>query len=130
MIEVTVSNPHQYPVADQAVEEAVSRVFLAYGITVAEVGVELCDEERMRFLNEQYKHHVGVTDVLTFVMHDPEQPTPTFLESADTRRQYGDIVLCVPVVEQEAREEGIPLVDKAVFLIEHGALHLAGIHHE
>lgn len=159
MIEVIFSNPHDYVVDLSALQRVVSRVFLANDVTIARVGVHLVDETKMKHLNENYKHHQGATDVLSFVMHDPEQPTPTFLETEATKQQYGDIFLCVPVIEQEVLEqqeawgkndddsnlkaadsgsrsdfssdfEDTNLQSQVEFLLEHGCLHLLGHHHD
>jgi ssRNA-specific RNase YbeY (16S rRNA maturation enzyme) len=44
--------------------------------------------------------------------------------------QLGDIVVCYPLAVAEAIEENV-LVDERVYeLIEHGAMHLMGIHHK
>ena len=41
-----------------------------------------------------------------------------------------DLVLCAPVVEREAREQGKPLVAHYAHLLVHGALHAQGYDHE
>ncbi len=130
MIEVTIDNPLNFPLREAEIEEVIARIFLVHSVTVAKVGIHLVDEAEMTRLNENYKHHVGSTDVLTFPMHDPEQPTPTFLETSETQVEYGDIFLCYPVIEQEAQDESVPVNEKIAFLTEHGALHLLGVHHD
>ncbi len=130
MIEVIFSNEHDFPVDLSALERVVSKTFLIANITIARVGVHLIDEDLMTELNEQYKHHQGPTDVLSFVMHDPEQPTPNFMETTDTATQYGDIFLCFPIIDEEAREQGVTAQEQLEFLLEHGCLHLLGVHHE
>lgn len=130
MIEVTFHNDPQYPVRESEAEATVSRVFLVHDVTIAHVGVWIVDEAEMTRLNENYKHHVGSTDVLTFALRDPEQPTPTFLETAETEKEFGDIFLCWPVIEAEAKEQSVPTEEKFAFLLEHGCLHLLGIHHD
>ncbi len=130
MIEIAFHNPNKYPLAESVAEGVVSRVFLAHDVTIAIVGVWLVDEAEMRRLNENYKHHQGATDVLSFPMHDPQQPTPSFLETAETAQEYGDIFLCWPVIAQEAVEEETTVEERFAFLLEHGCLHLLGIHHE
>lgn len=130
MIEVSVSNEKAFPIHIAGIEETVSRVFLIQNVTIATVNVWLIDEPEMTRLNEQYKHHVGSTDVLTFGLRDPEQPTPHFLETSESLAEYGDIFLCYPVIRKEADEEGIPVQEKIEFLTEHGCLHLLGVHHD
>ncbi len=45
-------------------------------------------------------------------------------------RIEGDIVLCVPVVREEARAQGKPLADHCAHLVVHGMLHLQGYDHD
>ena len=42
----------------------------------------------------------------------------------------GDLVLCCPVVEKEANDQGKPLVAHYAHLLVHGALHAQGYDHE
>jgi probable rRNA maturation factor len=112
------------------IEATVARVFLAHDVVDAQVGVMVVDEPAMTELNQNYKHHQGATDVLSFVLHDPEQPTPAFVETPESEREYGDIVLCYPVIAGEATEQGTTVQAQLEFLTEHACLHLLGIHHE
>ncbi len=130
MVEIVFTNEHEFPLSQSGIERAVANAFLIRGVNEASVGIEIVDEARMKFLNEQYKHHVGATDVLTFVLRDPEQPTPHFFESEQSAREYGDIFLCYSVIADSAQEEGISAQERAEFLAEHGALHLLGEHHD
>jgi len=130
MIEVLVQNETQFPVDEIALQRVVSRVFLSRDVTIAQVGVSVVGIEKMTQLNEQYKHHEGATDVLSFVLHDPEQPTPGFLETPETETEYGDIFLCYEVIAEEAEEQGIEVQEQLEFLTEHACLHLLGVHHE
>jgi probable rRNA maturation factor len=130
MIEVAIDNPNNYPLREADIEETLARVFLIHDVTVAKIGVRIIDEAEMTRLNENYKHHRGSTDVLTFPLRDPAQPTPAFLETEESQAEYGDIFLCYPVIEQSVKDEGIPVGEKIAFLTEHGALHLLGVHHD
>jgi probable rRNA maturation factor len=42
----------------------------------------------------------------------------------------GDLVICAPVVEREAHEQGKPLNAHYAHLTVHGVLHLLGLDHE
>ena len=83
----------------------------------AEIAVRIVGEAEGRALNAQYRHKDYATNVLTFdYMREP-------VVSAD-------LVLCAPVVEREAREQGKPLVAHYAHLLVHGALHAQGYDHE
>ena len=59
----------------------------------------------------------GATNVLAFVYDDGEPLS-------------GDIILCAPVLRQEARAQGKPLADHCAHLVVHGMLHLQGYDHD
>lgn len=83
----------------------------------AEITLRIVDTEEGRGLNRTYRHKDYATNVLTFpLMQDP--------------LLMGDIVLCAPVVENEAAEQGIPLEAHYAHLTVHGVLHLQGYDHE
>lgn len=82
-----------------------------------ELAVRIVGEEEGRALNRQYRGKDYATNVLTF----------------DYTREpvvAADLVLCAPVVEREAREQGKPLEAHYVHLLVHGTLHAQGYDHE
>lgn len=83
----------------------------------AEVTLRLVDGNEGRALNRDYRGKDYATNVLTFPLTDD----PVLM---------GDIVLCVPVVEKEAAEQGKPLEAHYAHLVAHGVLHLQGYDHE
>lgn len=83
----------------------------------AEVAVRVVDEEEGRELNRRYRRKDYPTNVLTF----DYSPGPMV---------QADIVLCGPVVEREAREQGKTLKDHYAHLLVHAALHAQGYEHE
>ncbi|HDR9181523.1 TPA: rRNA maturation RNase YbeY [Burkholderia vietnamiensis] len=85
----------------------------------AQLTVRFVGEEEGRTLNAGYRHKDYPTNVLTFA-YDPA-PDGTVI---------GDLVLCCPVVEKEAREQNKPLAAHYAHLLVHGALHAQGYDHE
>jgi probable rRNA maturation factor len=83
----------------------------------AEITLRLADEDEGRTLNRDYRGKDYATNVLTFPL-------------ADEPLLMGDIVLCAPVVEREAEEQGISLEAHYAHLLVHGVLHLQGYDHE
>jgi len=71
-----------------------------------------------RRLNRDFRGRDHATNVLTFVYSEPGQPLA------------GDIVLCAPVVEAEARAQGKTSDAHYAHLVVHGMLHLQGYDHE
>ncbi|KAB0635068.1 rRNA maturation RNase YbeY [Burkholderia stagnalis] len=85
----------------------------------AQLTVRFVGEEEGRALNDSYRHKDYPTNVLTFAYDDAPDGTV-----------IGDLVLCCPVVEKEAHEQGKPLVAHYAHLLVHGALHAQGYDHE
>ena len=83
----------------------------------AEVTLRLVGRVEGRRLNRDFRGKDYATNVLTFVY--PE-----------ARPLAGDIVLCAPVVEDEARVQGKPRDAHYAHLVVHGMLHLQGYDHE
>ncbi|HEY3327069.1 MAG TPA: rRNA maturation RNase YbeY [Novimethylophilus sp.] len=83
----------------------------------AEVTLRVVDETEGRELNRDYRGKDYATNVLTF----PLEVEPLLM---------GDIVLCAPVVEKEAAEQGKQLEAHYAHLFIHGMLHLQGYDHE
>jgi probable rRNA maturation factor len=82
-----------------------------------ELTVRIVGEAEARALNRQYRGKDYATNVLTF----DYQRAPVVL---------GDLVLCAPVIEQEARAQGKPLEAHYAHLLVHGTLHAQGWDHE
>lgn len=83
----------------------------------AEVTVRLVDAEEGRRLNREFRAKDYATNVLSFVY---QQEFPC----------QGDLVLCVPVVNREAVEQGKSVEAHYAHLVVHGMLHLQGYDHE
>ncbi|GIX27667.1 MAG: endoribonuclease YbeY [Burkholderiales bacterium] len=83
----------------------------------AAIVIRVADEPEARALNQRFRGKDYATNVLTF-------PYPEF------KPLRGDIVLCAPVVEREAREAGKPVLAHYAHLTVHGVLHLQGHDHQ
>ena len=86
-----------------------------------------------RALNRAYRRRDYPTNVLTFVYGDEALPGAVPNRgggNAQPTMLAGDIVLCVPVLRREAREQRKPMRAHCAHLVVHGALHLCGYDHE
>ncbi|OZI31419.1 rRNA maturation RNase YbeY [Bordetella genomosp. 10] len=84
----------------------------------AEINLRLVGQAEGRRLNRDFRGRDYATNVLTFEYG---------VDPAGTAR--GDIVLCVPVLAREAREQRKPLLAHAAHLTAHGTLHALGYDH-
>jgi probable rRNA maturation factor len=88
----------------------------------AEVLIRIVDTEEMSDLNSRYRNKPGPTNVLSFPFEtETEEGELPFL---------GDIVICAPVVNQEAINMHKPALAHWAHMVIHGSLHLMGFDHE
>ena len=83
----------------------------------AEITVRIVDQEEGQSLNRDYRQKDYATNVLTF-------------EYSQAPMVTADLVLCAPVVAQEALNLGKPLAEHYTHLLVHGTLHAQGWDHE
>lgn len=86
----------------------------------AEVCLYLVDIEEMTQLNHEYRQKVGPTNILSFIYDSPP----------GKRMVLGDLVVCPPILEQEATAAEVSVTAHWAHLIVHGALHLVGYDHQ
>ncbi|MGR8952095.1 MAG: rRNA maturation RNase YbeY [Gammaproteobacteria bacterium] len=88
--------------------------------------IRIVDEPESAELNQHYRHKQGPTNVLSFPFEWPQG-----LEAADDGESVllGDLVICAPVVEEEALAQHKPLLHHWAHMIVHGLLHLLGYDH-
>jgi probable rRNA maturation factor len=86
----------------------------------ASITLRFVGQAEAKKLNSTYRHKDYATNVLTF----PYDPTPESTEIV------ADIVICLPVVEKEAKEQKNASEQHLIHLIVHGTLHAQGFDHE
>jgi probable rRNA maturation factor len=85
--------------------------------TPGQITVRIVDAPEGRALNRDYRGKDYATNVLTFdYEHEPVV--------------VADLVLCAPVVAEEARAQGIDVQAHYAHLLVHGTLHAQGWDHE
>ncbi|HAI97023.1 MAG: rRNA maturation RNase YbeY [Cycloclasticus sp.] len=91
----------------------------------AEVLLRLVDEAESTELNQTYRQKKGPTNVLSFPFERPlDLP-----EEALSNNVLGDLVICAPVVLEEASQQGKKLLAHWAHMVIHGCLHLQGYDH-
>jgi probable rRNA maturation factor len=83
----------------------------------AQLTVRIVGRDEGRALNREFRAKDDATNVLTFVY----EIEPVVV---------ADLILCAPVVEREASEQGIDIAAHYAHLLVHGALHAQGHDHE
>lgn len=85
-----------------------------------EISVRLVDIPEMAGLNQAYRGKPGPTNVLSFPADLPAELELPLL---------GDIVICAPVVREEAQSQHKALAAHWAHMAVHGTLHLLGYDH-
>ena len=86
-----------------------------------EVSLRISDSNQMTQLNQRFRDRPGPTNVLSFPADLPADVDCPLL---------GDIVICAPLVAQEAMEQGKDTRCHWAHLTVHGVLHLLGYDHQ
>ena len=128
MIKVLITKQPNYPVEVTPIKKKLA-VFLAKNgiVSEADVNVAIVGEKKMLEVGKKYLKDSKLHNVLSFV---PVEAKESFVDPPDGVIHLGEIIVCYPQAVKESQVENI-LIDQRIYdLIEHGALHLLGIHHE
>lgn len=85
------------------------------------VGVRIVNQTEGAVLNQRYRGRQGPTNVLSFPFEAPARMRGALL---------GDLVICAPVVNREAREKGVSPESHWAHMVVHGIMHLRGYEHQ
>lgn len=99
-----------------------ARATLKAHVVAAEVTIRITDEDEMTTLNQTWRHKNGPTNVLSFPLDVPAKN--------ETKPLLGDIVICFPVIEREAKAQHKTIEAHFAHMVVHGMLHLIGFDHE
>ncbi len=86
----------------------------------AQVVVRLVGSAESKRLNYQYRAQNHATNILTFSLS----------ENTPSTELMADLVICMPILEKEAKKQGKSLENHFTHLIVHGMLHAQGFDHE
>jgi probable rRNA maturation factor len=128
MIKVLITKQSNYPVKVAPIKKKLAEFLVKNGIVSdADVTIAIVGEKKMMGIGIKYLKDKKLHNVLSFV---PNEVKGGFIYPPDGKIHLGEIIVCYPLAVKEAGEENV-LIDERVYeLIEHGALHLLGIHHE
>lgn len=85
------------------------------------ISVSIVDDSKMKKLNKKHLGKDEATDVLSFNINEKEE---------DGRHYLGDIVVNREQAKRQAEENENSFEEEVAALVEHGVLHLLGIHHD
>lgn len=113
---------------EREIERAVETIGELYDAENCEVSIILTDDARIRELNREYRGIDRPTDVLSFALHESDEPEIVF-DGEDQIDALGDIIVSVERARAQAIEYGHSFRREIIFLIVHGMLHLLGYDH-
>ncbi|HCS62926.1 MAG TPA: rRNA maturation RNase YbeY [Cellvibrio sp.] len=119
-IDIESNSQNQQIPALPELERWISAALQSQSFEDAEVSVYIVDEDEGQELNAQYRGKDYPTNVLSFPADIAEEVGVPLL---------GDLVVCAPVVEREAQEQGKTLQAHWAHMLIHGTLHLVGFDH-
>jgi probable rRNA maturation factor len=90
-----------------------------------EIGIACVDNAESQQLNLEYRGKDKPTNVLSFPSDLPDE-IAAILDSFP----IGDLVICIPVVLQEAIDQQKTPIEHFTHMLVHGTLHLMGYDHE
>ena len=114
------SNNSQVP-ASEVMSRWADRAFDRVVKKDAEVTIRIVDEEEGAELNQRYRKRAGPTNVLAF---DYAQ------DSFAQNDLLGDVIICAPIVVQEALSQSKSIDAHWAHMVVHGILHLCGYRHK
>ena len=89
------------------------------------ISVIISNEEYIKKINSEYRNIDSVTDVLSFPMFEKDE-----IELAKKNKEaLGDIIICIPRVESQAKEYGHSFEREFAYMLVHGFYHLMGYDH-
>lgn len=86
-----------------------------------QLGVRIVNDRESAALNTRYRRKRGPTNVLSFPFE-----APAGLASA----VLGDLIICAPVVNREAKAKNVASAAHWAHMVVHGIMHLRGYDHQ
>jgi len=132
-LSVDIKSGSRYPIDRTKIREGIASVLKRHRLKgLVNVSVSIVGDRKMKEINKQYRNKDYSTDVLSFPTYDPTQPMDDggFAHSEEAGLVLGDIIVSYPQAVKIASQKGKFVHETISDLIEHGLLHLMGIHHD
>lgn len=123
MIDYSITNEFGYDKDYSYLDSLIKRTLKHEKIKNANFSIVFVDEEKIKYLNKNYRNKDSVTDVISFAFEDNEKVI------YNKMRFLGEIYICIPKMKSQALEYGHSEERELAFLTVHGLLHLLGYDH-
>jgi len=125
-VDVLIFVESRYKINRKRIKETVNKTIDKNEIaSPVEVSIAIVGDRKMRELSKKYKGEDKTRNILSFSQNEG-QP----VQMPNDILRLGDIVLSFPQVIRDASRDEMLVDDKVDQLVEHGLMHLLGLHHE
>ena len=96
------------------------------------ISISSANKGEIRKINKEYRDIDRATDVLSFPIFQRDELINVCQETEDKKLkeiELGDIILCLEVIENQAKEYGTGILRETLYMITHGVCHLIGYDH-
>lgn len=127
MVKAIIKADSKYSLDRKRVKRVVAEFFKKMEVeSEMEVGIMIVGDRKMKELNKKYLGVDGTTDVLSFSQTEGEE----IRQPQGASLYLGDVVVSWPQALIQAMERNVTVDEEIDFLVQHGLLHLMGIHHD
>lgn len=125
IVEILLYVESRYKINRKRIRLTIKKNLKEQGVTgPVEISVAIVGDRKMRALSQKYKGDNKTRNILSFPLSEGK---PTFLPTDKLR--LGDIVISYPEVIRESAKMNMLVDDRMEELVEHGLMHLLGLHH-
>jgi probable rRNA maturation factor len=125
-ISVLIFVESRYKINRKRIKQVIERVINKNEVLgPVEISVAIVGDRKMRELSKKYKGEDKTRNILSF-----SQTEGKAIKTPKDVLRLGDIVLSFPEVINDAVKDEMLVDDKVDELVEHGLMHLLGLHHE
>lgn len=132
MHKVLIYNNFKYPINKDSIATQIKKTLKNQKVkSDTIVHVSFVDDLAITRLHKKYLHLSGTTDVLSFPIDELKSNKSSRIRftSPDNKTRLGDIIVCYPQAKRQAENSKVGVDEEINKLVEHGILHLLGIHH-
>ena len=123
MNDYSITNEYGYEKDYSYLNSVIERTLKYEKVKNATFSIVFVDNEKIQYLNKNYRNIDRITDVISFAFEDNERIVYNNL------RFLGEIYICIPRMIEQAKEYGHSETRELAFLTVHGLLHLLGYDH-
>ena len=124
MNDYSITNEYGYKEDYSYLDDVIKRTLKHKKVLNANFSIVFVGNEKIQSLNKNYRGIDRITDVISFAFEDNESLVYNNI------RFLGEIYICIPRMEEQAKEYGHSKTRELAFLTVHGLLHLLGYDHQ